>query len=331
MKPSTFVTKALLAAVLATTALFVNACNSDTQNIRFGSGNKGGTYDKFANSFAEQFNNKNSGTGIQVKNTAGTSANIRLLEENFLDIAIVQADILQDYLMRSRMRHAITAVAGLYTESIQVVVSANSDIRTIADLTGKKVAVGEEESGVLRNAEIILEAYGIPFDKIQPKYLNFKESATALKAGEIDAFFCTAGIPTPSISELAASKGIRILSLDSADATRIMSLHPELTSSDIPAGTYAGQDSTVQTLGAKAVLVANQLVDDAPISQIMEELFANGSSKLEGFSTPSIGFVTSNIPVGFHPAAVKFYASKNIIVSPAAPLQGRGPTPSTGD
>lgn len=331
MKPSTFVFKTVIAAIFATATLFLGACDSNTQNIRLGSGNKGGLYDKFARNFAEQFNNKNSSVNIQVKNTAGTSANIRLLEENFLDVAIVQADILQDFLMRSRMRHAIAAIGGLYTESIQIVVSADSDIKSVTDLVGKKVSVGEEESGVLRNAEIILEAYGIPFEKIQAKNLSFKESATALKTGEIDAFFCTAGIPTPSISELAASKGIHILSLDSTDAARIMSLHPELTASEIPAGTYTGQDSTVKTLGAKAVLIANQLVDDTNINQIMSALFENNSGKPDGFITPSIEFVTSNIPVGFHPAAVKFYASKNIIVSPAAPLQARNPIPSTGD
>lgn len=326
MKPLTFASKTIALAILTIVTVFLCACDSsEVQNIRFGSGNKGGTYDKFANSYAERFNNKNSGTSIQVKNTEGTSANIRLLEEGFLDIAIVQADILKDYLVRSRIRHAIAAIGGLYTESIQIVVSADSDIKTVADLAGKKISVGEEESGVLRNAEIILEAYGIPFEKIQAKNLNFKESAEALKAGEIDAFFCTAGIPTPSITELAASKNIRILSLDSTDASRIINLHPELALSEIPAGTYMGQDSSVQTLGAKAILVANQTLDDASVTKIAEAVF-NGSA-----TAPSVDFATTNIPVGFHPGAAAYFATKNIKVEEAAPLQGRGPIPSTGD
>ncbi len=319
MKHSTFAFKAFTSAILASAMFLFSACDSKKTNIRFGSGNKGGLYDTYANTFAEKINAADAGFKIQVKNTAGSHANIRLMEEGFIDLGIVQADILQDYLMRSRMVSAISAVAGLYTESIQIVVSADSEIRTVADLQNRRVSVGEEESGVLRNAEIILEAYGISFDKIQKENFSFNDAAAALKDGKIDAFFCTAGIPTPSISELASTKSIRIISLDASDITRIMNLHPELTASEIPAGTYAGQDSSVQTLGAKAVLVASQLVDNAIVEKIAAEVYAVGSQQ------------TSNIPVGFHPGAAAFYKTKNLTVNTAAPLPGRGPIPSTGD
>ncbi|MCQ2090144.1 MAG: TAXI family TRAP transporter solute-binding subunit [Fibrobacter sp.] len=319
MKLSTFSLKALSIAFLTTTALLLSSCQSEKQTVRFGSGNKGGLYDKFATSFAQRINTSNKSYLIQIKNTEGSHANIRLIEEGFIDLGIVQADILKDYLMRSRKVSAIAAVAGLYTESIQIVVSADSDIKTIADLQGHRVSVGEEESGVLRNAEIILEAYGITFDKIQKENLSFKAAATALKEGRIDAFFCTAGIPTPSISDLATTKNIRILSMDSTDISRIMNLHQELTVSEIPANTYAGQDSAVQTLGAKAVLIASQLLDDSIVAKITEEVFIPDYEH------------TSNIPVGFHPGAATVYKSKNINVKTAAPLPARAPIPSTGD
>lgn len=319
MKLSTFSLKALSIAFLTTTALLLSSCQSEKQTVRFGSGNKGGLYDKFATSFAQRINTSNKSYLIQIKNTEGSHANIRLIEEGFIDLGIVQADILKDYLMRSRKVSAIAAVAGLYTESIQIVVSADSDIKTIADLQGHRVSVGEEESGVLRNAEIILEAYGITFDKIQKENLSFKAAATALKEGRIDAFFCTAGIPTPSISDLATTKNIRILSMDSTDISRIMNLHQELTVSEIPANTYAGQDSAVQTLGAKAVLIASQLLDDSIVAKITEEVFIPDYEH------------TSNIPVGFHPGAATVFKSKSINVKTAAPLPARAPIPSTGD
>jgi len=319
MKLSTFSLRALSIAFLTTSALLLSSCQSEKQAIRFGSGNKGGLYDKFATSFAQRINTSNKSYLVQIKNTEGSHANIRLIEEGFIDLGIVQADILKDYLMSNRSISAISAVAGLYTESIQIVVSADSDIKTIADLQGHRVSVGEEESGVLRNAEIILEAYGISFDKIQKENLSFKNAAAALKEGRIDAFFCTAGVPTPSISELASAKNIRILSMDSTDMSRIMNLHQELTISEIPASTYAGQDSAVRTLGAKAVLVASQLLDNAIVADIAEEVFIDNYEH------------TSNIPVGFHPGAAAVYKSKNINVKTVTPLPGRAPIPSTGD
>lgn len=338
MKQPIFAFKATALAVLTIVTAFFSACDSEVQTLRFGSGNKSGLYDKFAGSFAEQFNKANDNAKILIKNTEGTSANIRLIEEGFLNIAIVQADILKDYLIHSRKRHAIAAVAGLYTESIQIVVAAESDIKSVEDLTGKKVAVGEQESGVLRNAEIILKAYGIPFSKIEAKNLSFRESTKALQSGEIDAFFCTAGTPTPSIKKLATSKKIRILSLDSTSIERIENLHPELSASIIPTRTYAGQDSSIRTLGTKAILVVNQMLDNAIVTKITETAHAKTTANLATrFKTNdeaaeyALEFATKNVPVGFHPGAAAFFANKNIKVPEVPPLKARTPTPSTGD
>lgn len=319
MKKSSFLFRTFEIITLVASLLFLGACSDNVQNIRLGSGNKGGFYDSFADTFVNLVNRTNYGFKIQKKNTAGSSANIRLLEEGFIDLGIVQADILKDYLERTRMNSAIAAIAGLYTESIQIVVATDSDIHGVADLAGKRVSIGEDESGVIRNAEIILEAYGITFENIRKENLSFEDAATALKEGTIDAFFCTAGIPTPSISKLSTAKEIRILSLDNQEMERITSLHPELTDSNIPAGTYNGQDSTTHTLGVKAILVASQMLDSAIVNQITREVFTPGNQQV------------THIPVGFHPGAAAFYKSLDINVNAVSSLPGRAPIPSTGD
>lgn len=42
------------------------------------------------------------------------------------------------------------------------------------DLTGLRVSVGEEGSGVLKNAKNILRAYGMTVDDIDVRYLSFE-------------------------------------------------------------------------------------------------------------------------------------------------------------
>lgn len=336
MKHSTFFCagffRSLQIFILLASILILNGCNSEIKSVRFGSGNKGGVYHQFAENFSRQFNQGSAinKLKIEVKTTSGTQANIRLMEEGFLDLAIVQSDVLQSFLMRTRMRHPIAAVAALYTESIQIVVLDEGEIKTVADLQGKRISVGEEESGIARNAEIILNAYGIPYEKIQRKNLSLEAAAKALESGEIDAFFCTAGIPTPSINELARHKKVRLLSLDSSDVDRILNLHEDLVYSEIPAGTYEGQEEAVRTLGTKAVLIANLMTDDKVIQKTTEALF---SSELQAPAqaplTPESA--TRNMPLEFHPGAAAFYKTKNISVDVAAPLQGREPIPSTGD
>ena len=87
------------------------------------------------------------------------------------------------------------AVAALYTETCQVVVRADSDIRSIEDLQGRTVSIGAEESGSEQNALQILSAYGLNDKMVSMVNLNYEDAAAQLKAGRVDAIFMTVGAP----------------------------------------------------------------------------------------------------------------------------------------
>ena len=169
----------------------------NTNPTRFGTGGTGGMYYHYGTELAKLIQSDGKGYKLDVKTTAGAAANLRLLREKFLDIAIVQSDTLSNAVNGTGIFTEIgpgvgyAAVAGLYTEACQIVVSANSEIKTVNDLVGKKVSVGEKESGVIQNAEQILMAHGLTFEMIEPSYLSFADSAKALESGKIDAFFVT--------------------------------------------------------------------------------------------------------------------------------------------
>jgi len=110
-------------------------------------------------------------------------------------------------------------MACLYDETIQLVALADSGIKTVADLRGKRVSVGAAGSGVEANARQILEAAGLTYNDIKVQYLSFAESASNLKDGNIDAAFNTAGIPTAAIQDLAASKKITLVPIDGPSPT----------------------------------------------------------------------------------------------------------------
>ena len=189
--------------------------NSANNATRFGTGGTGGMYYAYGTELAKMIESEGKGHALDVKTTAGSAANLRLLREKFLDIAIVQSDTLSNAINGRGVFAAAgpgvgyAAVAGLYTEACQIIVAKNSGIAEISDLVGKKVSVGERESGVLNNAEQILMAHGLTFEMIEPQYLSFADSAAALEKGEIDAFFITAGAPTSSIADLAGKKEIK--------------------------------------------------------------------------------------------------------------------------
>lgn len=296
---------------------------SQQNSLKLGTGNEEGMYYQFGNALADMANNVSDAPALDVVSTAGSSANLRLLSQGFLDIATVQADTLYDaangtgLFANSEPYDGYSVVAGLYTEACQIVVPADSDIKTVADLAGKTVSIGERESGVLQNALQILEAYNLRESDFTPEYLSFSDSAAAIKDGSIDAAFVTAAVPTPAVTSLADEVGIRLLSLDADVIKTLIAHHGYYMSCTIPADTYKGQSENVLTVGVKAVLVARNDISDAQVKAVLNLLFDENSAfaeKLPNDMQPVIEEAVVGIPTGFHSGAAAFFAEKGMNV-----------------
>lgn len=295
---------------------------SENNAIRFGTGGTGGMYYAYGSEMAKLLQDEGNKYALDVKTTAGSAANIRLLREKFLDIAIVQSDTLSnaingrgDFATKdSGIGYA--AVAGLYTEACQIVVSKNSGIESVSDLAGKRVSIGERESGVLQNAEQILMAHGLTFDMIETVYLSFADAATALEQGEIDAFFVTAGAPTAAVVNLAEKKEIKLLSISPDVQNNMMKLYNGYTRCIIPANSYSGQNEDVSTIGVKAVLVASTDLSEEEVNYLTEFVFKN-AEKLPHNSSDKLtkAYAVEDIPASFHAGAAKFYDTQGVKVN----------------
>ena len=251
---------------------------------------------------------------INVQSTGASKANIYLVNDGEADLAIVQNDVMDyayngtDLFAEEGAAKDFTTVAALYAEVCQIV--SSGDIKSVADLKGKRVSVGDAGSGVEFNARQILEAYDISFDDIQVNNLGFGDSADALKDGKIDAFFCTAGAPTTAIVELATTNAINLLEIDDEHAKKLADAHPFYTTYAIPGGSYKGVDDDVQTVAIKATLIASPKLSEETVYNITKAIFEN---KDEIAATHAKGeeldldYAVSGISVPFHPGAEKYF------------------------
>ena len=137
------------------------------------------------------------------------------------------------------------------------------------------MAVGAAGSGAEANARQILQAYGITYDDINVQYLSFGEAASALKDGNVDAAFLTAGYPTASVQDISSQNKIRLLPIDGDKADALIAKYPFYTKTKIPAGTYAGFDEEVPTISVMSMLVVNDKVDDKLGYEIAKAIFSN--------------------------------------------------------
>ena len=203
-----------------------------------------------------------------------------MLKDGSVDMAIVQNDITYyavngTEMFTDKKVDNLKGIASLYPETCQFVTLDSTGIKTIADLKGKKVAVGAAGSGAEANARQILEAYGITYDDIDEQYLSFGEGASALKDGNVDAAFLTAGFPTAAVQDISSQNKIRLLPVDSAKADELIAKYPFYTKTTIPAGTYQGFDEDVATISVMAMLVVNDKVNDKLGYDITKAIFSN--------------------------------------------------------
>ncbi|MBQ5418613.1 MAG: TAXI family TRAP transporter solute-binding subunit [Selenomonas sp.] len=277
--------KKALAAGLAMVAMTVAlvGCGSDTAEKKFlniGTGGTAGTYYPIGGAMAEILNKDIQGMNASAQSTGASVANINMLKDGSVDLAIVQNDITYYAangveMFKDKKVDGLKGIATLYPETCQAVTLDSSGIKSIADLKGKKVAVGAAGSGVEANARQIMEAYGITYNDIQVQYLSFAEAANALKDGNIDAAFLTAGYPTSAIQDIASQHKVRLLPVEADKADALIAKYPFYTKTVIPAGTYAGFNEEVPAVSVMAMLVANDKVDDKLGYALTKALFSN--------------------------------------------------------
>ena len=317
---------AVLTGILLAAVLLSGCSSAETvRRLRFGAAGEGGVYREFGERFAALENETDNGT-VELKTTAGSAANLRLLTGEYLQLAIAQADLAQDAYDQTGIfadeeeSRGFGAVAALYTETCQVVVRADSEIRTVEDLQGKTVSIGAEESGSEQNAMQILSAYGLNDKLVSMVNLNYEDAEAQLKAGKIDAVFITAGAPSPVLAELAGECGIRLLNVDGAAAQRLISTYSAYSMVTLPAGTYSGQTEDVQTVGVKAVLLASDELPAKQVQKLTELLFSSreGLEEQLGIPLDAEQDAVEGVGIPFHAGAAAYYKAAGITVDQAA-------------
>ena len=306
----------LLAAVFS-------ACGHDDPGLTIGTSETSGGYYLMGTALAEILKAEKIVSSCNVSETSGTAENIRLLSEDNIQIALCQADTLQDAYERTGMfQNAgggshLRAVAGLYPEAIHIVVRADSDIMSVSDLYGKNVSVGMQESGTEQNAFQILTSCGLnPLD-LTTINMTTPEAADALVSGEIDAFFVTAGYVNTVVEELCRKQDIRFISISDDMVQSLDSQYGAYFRYVIPKGVYTGIDEDTATAAVKSVLVVRDTLPDETVQAITASVFRH-SQELQD----SVHFVfeldeenaVSDITIPFHSGAAAYYNSKGIDV-----------------
>lgn len=313
--------KKIIALVLCLAMVFgLTACGG-AGAMTMGTGGTAGTYYAYGGILGNQIKTS-AGITVNVVSTDGSKANILGIHAGNYQLATVQSDVMAYAAAGTRSFEAEGAldsfrvIGGLYAEALQLV-TMDPEIKSVADLKGKKVSIGAAGSGVYFNAMDVLAAAGLTEADIIPQYQSFGDSADALKDRKIDAAFIVAGAPTPAIQELCTSATAYLVPIDGDIAAKLMASSPYYTTYKVPAGTYNGQTEDVTTVTVKATLIVSTSADEDAVYNVTKAIFDNidtiTAAHAKGAEL-SLQNATDGMTAPFHAGAAKYFKEKGIDV-----------------
>jgi TRAP transporter TAXI family solute receptor len=309
-------TVAALATAMTMTAPAVHA----EQFINILTGGTSGVYYPLGVAIGKIYGEKIPGIRAQVQATKASVENLNLIQQGRGELAFTLGDSLKaavDGDEEAGFKKKLTklrTIAAIYPNYIQIVATADSGIKTLADLKGKTLSVGAPKSGTELNSRAILKAAGMTYkDLKQVQYLPFAESVDLMKNRQLDATLQSAGLGVASLKDLSSSTEINVVAVPKATVDKI---GPPFVSVVIPANTYTGQKSDVQTAAVINYLVTSSDVSDDVAYQMTKQIFENLPElanahvagkmiKLENAATGS--------PAPLHPGAIRYYKEKGIL------------------
>ncbi len=319
MKKALFMTFAVIAALTMVLSFGTNAVAKEL--VIFGGGPAGGTFQVVANALQVYDPIKAmEDISLKAQTSAGSVENLRKTDAGKQQMSVVYSGHVwlgREGKMKDdeKKYENVLAVAWLYGAPAQLVVKKDSGIKSVKDLEGKKVGVGNAGSGAFANCELFFSHMGV-WDKIERNAMGYNDAAAAFGNNQLDAFWLFTAFPSGAVIMAAQTNDIAMIDLGAdAEASGFFEAYPYFSKLAVPAGTYKGVDTDTPAFQDSALWVANKDVPDEVVYNLLSAIYtdeglAHMVEQKKTFKDMSLDSGATNIVTPFHPGAEKFWKEK---------------------
>jgi TRAP transporter TAXI family solute receptor len=310
----------LFGAALAVASLMSVPAARAQSFINVLTGGTSGVYYPLGVAIGKIYGDKIPNVKTQVQATKASVENLILLQQGRGELAFTLGDSLkaawdgdEEAGFKSKL-DKLRTLGAIYPNYIQIVATADSGIKTLADLKGKSLSVGAPKSGTELNSRAILAAAGMSYkDMGKIEYLPFAESVDLMKNRQLTATLQSAGLGVASLKDLSTSTPITVVSVPKEVVEKI---GPPFVAAIIPANTYGGQDKDVPTAAVINYLVTSAAVSDDLAYQMTRLIFESLPELANAHAAGKeirLETAASGSPVPLHPGAIRYYKEKGLI------------------
>jgi TRAP transporter TAXI family solute receptor len=296
--------------------------------LSIGGGFVGGTFNVFAAGIGDYLGQQFPNFNITVEGSAGSAENIRRMQAGEMEMGIAFAG--DAYLAFNAMEDfddmaydRIRAIGFLYGAVSQITVLQNSGINSLADLAGKRVALGQAGSGTHLSIERLLRTAGL-FDKVTPVFIAGQAASDALKDGQIDAYHSLLGVPNAAMTDTFTSRQAKILAtLADAEAAGFFDAYPFYSGFSVPAGSYPGVDGPVETWRDAGIWIVTADMDEDLVYRMTKAIYdPTGLQHMLRVTNVAremgLENALSGIALPLHPGAARYWAEVGVDIPAVA-------------
>ena len=302
---------------------------AETVFVTIGSGDFSAVYFPTGLTIAKMINHRRNVYGIRatVESTRGSVFNLNAIMAGYLEFGLAQSDILYQAVKgltewaKKGPQEELRAVFSIHHESVCLVAAVDAGIKTIADLKGKKVNLGNPGSGHYQNAIDALQALGLdPKSDIYAEKVKASEAPVLLQDKRIDAFFCTLGHPSETL-EIATTgeRKVRFIPITGPGIDQLVADQNYYTKTTVPvAQFYPGAENPVdlKTFGVIATLCTSSKIPDHVVYTITKEVFDNFAEFKRQHS--ALGDLAKEdmlkeLSAPLHPGAIKYFKEVGLL------------------
>ncbi|MBE7461694.1 MAG: TAXI family TRAP transporter solute-binding subunit [Zoogloeaceae bacterium] len=291
------------------------------QFINVLTGGTSGVYYPLGVSLSQIYGKALPGAKTAVQATKASAENLNLLQAGRGEIAFTLGDALSDAWKGDAEAgfktplNKLRGVAAIYSNYIHLVASADSGIRSLADLKGKRIAVGAPKSGTELNTRAILKGAGMSYQDLgKVEYLPFGESVELMKNRQLDTTLISAGLGVAAVRDLATAVKIVIVPIPAEVIAKIGD--PAYQAATIPANTYTGQSADAHTVAIPNFLVTHEGVPADTVYAMTKSMFDNLDQMVAAHAAAKAikrENAIKGMPLPLHPGAEKYYREAGLI------------------
>ncbi len=250
--------------------------------VTIGTGGITGVYYAVGGAICRLVNKDRAKTNLRcsVESTGGSAYNVNAIKAGELDFGMAQSDVqYQGYKGAASFKEPFSdmrAVFSVHPEPFTVLARKEANIKSFADLKGKRVNVGNPGSGTRTAMEELLAATGMKLsDFALASELKADEHGPALCDNKIDAFFYGVGHPSANIQDPTTACGAQLVPITGPAIDALVKKYSYYGYATIPGGMYSNNPQPTKTYGVLATMITSAKVPADTVYAITKAVFDN--------------------------------------------------------